>query len=129
MLIYLPYTLGVHNVHAAIDGFFLCSSTLKLRLSRVINLDRQLAKVLLIPHILICLFEILQTKDFLIHNRLDPIRINTFVHLFKLLPRAHQYAPHGAYIVQAVEKRRLLLAEPAQESDNRYRTFGFDGFQ
>ena len=128
MLICLPYTLGVHDIHAAMDGFVLCSSTLKLRLSRVINLDRQLAKVLLLPHVLICLFEILQTKDLLIHNRLDPIRINTFVHLFKLLPRAHQYAPHGAYIVQAVEERRLLLGEPAHESDDRYGSLGFDGF-
>ncbi len=48
----------------------------QLRLTGLRNLNRQLPKMLLIPHILIRIFGLLKPKHLLIHHRLDPLRIN-----------------------------------------------------
>ena len=63
-----------------------------------IHLDSELAEVFLIPHILVCVLGLLQRKHLFIHHRLDPIRINRPVHLFKLESAPHQKTSDRALI-------------------------------
>lgn len=101
----------------------------QLRLTWLINLDSQLPKMLPIPHIPVRLLHLLQSKDLLIHDRLDAISVNRLVHLLKLLPRSHNHAAHRTDVGQAVHKARLVLAEAAQEADDGDESLGPDGFE
>lgn len=50
----------------------------------LINLDSELAKVFLIPHILVSILGLLQREHLFIHHRLDPVGINRPIHILKL---------------------------------------------
>lgn len=98
-------------------------------MTRIINLDGQLAKVLLIPHVLVRLPGLLESEDPVVHHGLDPGRVDGLVHLLKLQPRPHQDAAHGADVVQAVEEARLVPAGAAEEADDGDGPLGPDGLE
>jgi hypothetical protein len=47
--------------------------------SYLLNLNSQLAKVLLVPHILICILHLIEREDLLVNHRLDLICVNCTV--------------------------------------------------
>lgn len=105
--------------------------------NRLVNLDSQFPKVLLIPHILICsnrhvssssakdswvndkqrdlLFCLLKSEDLLIDNRLNLVRFNACIHLLELEPWANQNSTDGADIHQGIQEWWLFLSSPAHE--------------
>lgn len=82
------------------------------------DLDAQLAKVLLVPHVLIRIFELLQTKNLLIDNGVDVVLLDGAVHVFELQPRADKEASYSAHVVQGLDERGLLLIEATDEADD-----------
>lgn len=50
----------------------------------------------LLRHILVCTFEILESEGLLIHHRMNIMRLDCAVHLFKLSTRAHYNALNSA---------------------------------
>jgi hypothetical protein len=93
------------------------------------NLDRQLTKVLLIPHVLIRLLKLAQPKHLAIHHGLDIIRLNRRTHILHLQSRPDQDAAHSTDIAQAVQERRLLLAETADKSNDADDTIDTDSLE
>lgn len=73
----------------------------------------------LLPHILVRLLELLQPKHPLVQHRLQIINLHRPNHLVHLQPTSHNQAPDRAHMVQALQKRRLLLGlAAAEESDD-----------
>jgi len=99
--------------------------------SSLVDLDAQLAEVLLVPHILVGLLSLIESEDLLINNGLNVVRLNGTVHLLKLLPASHQHTAYGADVVEALEESRLLLAlgttEETNDGDHAVERNGFEG--
>lgn len=86
--------------------------------------------MLLVPHVLVSLLGLVQSKDLLVNNRLDVVRLNGTVHLLELLPASYQHAADGADVVEALEESRLLLAlSTTEETDNGNHTIERNGFE
>ena len=74
--------------------------------------------MLLVPHVLVRLFEFLKCENLLIYNGLDSVRIDSLIHGLELLPTPNENAPHNAYIAETLHKRRLVLRHTTKEADN-----------
>lgn len=96
---------------------------------RLLNLDANLAKVLLIPLELISLLELLKRKHLLINNRLDVVCLNRSIHLFKLLSAAHIDTANGANVDKRIKQSRLLVAGATDEANDGDDTFEADGLE
>jgi hypothetical protein len=97
---------------------------------RLVDLDAQLAKVLLVPHILVSLLSLIESENLLVNDRLDVVGLDGTVHLLELLPAADQHAAHGADVVEALEESWLLLAlGTAEETNDRNHAVERDGFE
>lgn len=96
-----------------------------------LDLDNNLAKVLLVPLVLVRLLHLLEPKDLLVNDRLDLVRVNRLVHLVKLLLRADEQAADGADVGQRIEQRRLVLGRVAvrEESDDGDDALELDGLE
>lgn len=78
-------------------------------LQSLVDLNAQLAEVLLVPHVLIGLLGLVQSENLLVDDRLDVVRLDGTVHLLELLPASHQDTAHSADVVEALEESWLLL--------------------
>jgi hypothetical protein len=98
-------------------------------INTLLNLDTNLAKVLLIPLELISLLELLKSKDLLIDDRLDVVSLNSSIHLFKLLSAANVDTANSADVDESIEEGRLLIASATDETDDGNDTFKADGLE
>jgi hypothetical protein len=98
-------------------------------INTLLNLDTNLAKVLLVPLELVSLLELLKSKDLLIDNRLDVVGLNSSIHLLKLLSAANINTANSADVNKSVEQSRLLIASATNETDDGNDTFEADGLE
>ena len=80
-------------------------------------------------HILVRLFQLLQSKYFLVHHRLDPVCVNCLIHLLKLLPATDQGASDNACRLQHLQEARLVLAVSGQEANDRDHSVDLDSVE
>jgi hypothetical protein len=97
--------------------------------THLLNLDANLAKVLLVPLELVSLLELIKSKDFLINNRLDVVGLDSSIHLLKLLSAANVNTTNSADVNQSIEESRLLIASTTDETDNGNNTFEANGLE
>ena len=97
--------------------------------SFLLNLDANLAKVLLVPLELISLLELLERKHLLVDNGLDVVGLDRSIHLLKLLSAAHIDTANGANVDKCIEQGRLLVAGATNETDDGNDTFEADGLE
>lgn len=65
----------------------------------LLNLNAELAEVLLIPHVLVSVPGLVEGEDLLVDDGLDVVGFDGAVHLFELQPAADQDATDGADVV------------------------------
>lgn len=65
----------------------------------LLNLNAQLAKVLLIPHVLVRLLRLVEREDLFIDDGFDVVGFNGAVHFFELQAAADEDAADGADVV------------------------------
>jgi hypothetical protein len=70
----------------------------------LISFDAKLAKMLLVPHILVCLFQFVQREHLLINDGTDIIGFDCTVHVLELHSRADKHPTDRAYVVQAIKE-------------------------
>jgi hypothetical protein len=108
---------------------FSFSSTSKEFQTPLLNLDTNLAKVLLVPLELVSLLELLKSKDLLINDRLDVVSLDSSIHLLKLLSAANVDTANSADVDKSIEQSRLLIASATNETDDGDDTFKADGLE
>jgi hypothetical protein len=108
---------------------FSFSSTSREYQTPLLNLDTNLAKVLLVPLELVSLLELLESKDLLINDRLDVVSLDSSVHLLKLLSAANVDTTNGANVDKSIEQSRLLIASATNETNDGDDTFKADGLE
>lgn len=65
----------------------------------LLNLNAELAEVLLIPHVLVSVPGLVEGEDLLVDDGLDVVGFDGAVHFFELKPAADQDAADGADVV------------------------------
>lgn len=70
-----------------------------LTMRPLIDLDAQLTEVLLVPHVLVGLLGLVESKDLLVDDGLDAVCFDGAVHFFKLKSAADEDAADGADVV------------------------------
>lgn len=85
--------------------------------------------MLLVPHVLVSLLELLQREDLLIDNRVNIIRLDSPCHILHLQPAANQDTADCADVVQSLEESRLVLLHAADEADDGDDAVDGDGLQ
>lgn len=85
----------------------------------LLHLDRNLAKVLLVPHVLVCLLCLLESEHLLIKDRVDVVGLDRRDHRLQLLPASDVDASECADVAQCVEgsRRRLHAAQEPDDGD------------
>jgi hypothetical protein len=85
--------------------------------------------MLLVPHVLIRRFCILEAEDLVIHHWLDLVRIDRPIHVLKLHAGPYQDASDDASPYQCLYHTRLFPFALAQETDDGDDTLHLDCFQ
>lgn len=109
--------------------YFLLHLIVSRVMSGLLNLDANLAKVLLVPLELISLLELLKRKHLLVDNGLDVVGLDRSIHLLKLLSAAHVDTANGANVDKCIEESRLLVAGATNETDDGDNAFEADGLE
>lgn len=63
------------------------------------DLHGKLSKMLLIPHVLVGILQLLQSEDLLVDDRVDVVRLDGTVHILKLRPGSYKQTSNSADIV------------------------------
>lgn len=85
----------------------------------LLNANAKLAKVLLVPHVLVRLLGLRKLEHLLVNNRLDVVGLDSTGHLLHQRSAADIHTPDGADVRQRLQETRLLLRLcTAQESNN-----------
>jgi hypothetical protein len=95
----------------------------------LLNLDADLAKVLLVPLELVSLLELVKSEDLLVNDRLDVVGLNGGVHLLELLSAANVDTTNGADVDKSVKKSGLLVVGTADETNDRDDTLEANGLE
>jgi hypothetical protein len=82
----------IHSISSTYTHLHPCNQLL-------VNLNAQLTKVLLIPHVLVRVFGLVESEDFLVDDGLDVVGFDGEVHRFELKPAADEHAADGADVV------------------------------
>jgi len=67
----------------------------------LLDFDAKLAKVLLVPHVLVSVLGLVEGEDLLVDHGLDVVGLDGAVHFFELQPAADEDAADGADVVLA----------------------------
>jgi hypothetical protein len=105
--------------------FYVCVTALAL----LGNLEGELAKVLLVPHVLVGLLEAGEVKDLVIDDGVDVVGLNGSAHVLHLQARADEDTADGADVHEGVEVGRLVLAHAADEADDGDDAVNGDGLE
>lgn len=119
----------------------------------LLDLDAKLAEVLLVPHVLVGVLDLVEGEDLLVDDGLDVVGLDGAVHLLELQPVADEDAADGARlwcqsnvtvccrllqregrnlpnVVQAVQESRLVLTlDAADEADDGNHAVDRNGLQ
>lgn len=106
--------------------FFISSAQ---RQWHLLNLDADLAEVLLVPLELVSLLELLEREDLLVNNRLDVVGLDSSVHLLELLSAANVDTTNGADVDESIKESGLLVVGAADEADDGDDTLEADGLE
>lgn len=85
--------------------------------------------MLLIPHVLVRILEMVQVKHLLVDDGMNVIGLHGAVHLLVLQPRTHKHTPDSADVIQALEERGLVLGEASNKADDGDDAVDLDGLE
>lgn len=92
-----------------------------------LELHHHLAKVLLLPLVLVRVKSVVESKRLFVHHRVNVVGFDGLVHVLELRLGADQDAPDDAARAQGREGARLVRRfDASQESDHRDHPFEFD---
>lgn len=106
--------------------FFISSAQ---RQWHLLDLDADLAEVLLVPLELVSFLELVESEDLLVDDRLDVVGLNGSVHLLKLLSAADINTADGTDVDESIEKSGLLVVGAADEADDGDNTLEANGLE
>ncbi|KAG9679860.1 NAD(P)-binding protein, partial [Aureobasidium melanogenum] len=95
----------------------------------LLDLDADLAEVLLVPLELVSFLELVESEDLLVDDRLDVVGLNGSVHLLKLLSAADIDTANGTDVDESIEKSGLLVVGAADEADDGDNTLEANGLE
>lgn len=101
----------------------------KTQSRHLLNLDADLAKVLLVPLELVSLLELVKSEGLLVNDRLDVVGLDGLVHLLELLSAADVDTADSANVDESVEKSGLLVVGAADEANDGDDTLEADGLE
>jgi len=81
------------------------------------NLNNELAKMLLVPHVLVCVLQLREFEDFLIDNGVNVVGLNGAIHIFELEAGADKQTAYSAEVIEAVEERRLIFRKATDKAN------------
>ena len=85
--------------------------------------------MLLVPHVLVGLLQILQLKHLLVNNRLNVVGLDGVNHVLHLQPVANQDTADCADVVQGLKESRLVLVHATNEANDGDNTVNSDGLE
>jgi hypothetical protein len=98
-------------------------------IERLLNLDADLAKVLLVPLKLVSLLQLVKSEDLLVDDRLDVVGLDSGVHLLELLSAANVDTTDGTDVDESIEKSGLLVVGATDEANDGDDTLEADGLE